>query len=65
MNRSPRSTMKTLSKILGPLALGLTIVPAILFASHTIDDALLKGLMLAGCVLWFVAAPKFMSGGSE
>jgi len=57
--------MKTLSKILGPLALALTIVPAILFAAHAIDDSTLKGLMLAGCVLWFVAAPQFMSGGSQ
>jgi hypothetical protein len=57
--------MKTLFKILGPLALALTIVPAILFAVKVIDDATLKGLMLGGCVLWFVAAPKFMSGGSE
>jgi len=57
--------MKTLSKILGPLALALTIIPAVLFAFQTIDDTLLKGLMLAGCVLWFAAAPKFMAGGSD
>jgi hypothetical protein len=61
----PNKTMKTLSRILGPLALALTIVPAILFAFRVIDDGTLKGVMLAGCVLWFVAAPQFMSGGSQ
>ena len=57
--------MKMLSQILGPLALALTIVPAALFALQVIDDATLKGLMLCGCVVWFVAATQFMSGGSQ
>lgn len=57
--------MKMFAKILGPLALALTILPSVLFAFRLIDDATLKGAMLGGCVLWFAAAPKFMSGGSR
>ena len=57
--------MKTLWSILGPLALVLTLLPPILFISEVMSDATVKALMLAGCGLWFVAAPGFLSGGDK
>jgi hypothetical protein len=57
--------MKTLWSILGPLALVLTLLPPILFMSEVMSDATVKALMLAGCGLWFVAAPGFLSGGDK
>ena len=56
---------KMITKILGVLALGLTIVPPILNATDTLSDPGMKHLMLAGCVLWFATAPTFMKGGAE
>jgi len=57
--------MKTFWSILGPLALLLTLLPPILFACGVMSDATVKALMLAGCGLWFVAAPGFLSGGDK
>ena len=57
--------MKTLWSILGPLALVLTLLPPMLFMSGLMSDATVKALMLAGCGLWFVAAPGFLSGGDK
>lgn len=63
--------MKALSRVLGPVALALTVVPAVVFAVVNVGeetlrgDALMKGLMLVGCVLWFVVAPSFMPGGDR
>jgi hypothetical protein len=57
--------MKNLFLLLGPLALVLTIGPPILFLTGSITDATVRGLMLVGCILWFVAAPGFMSGGDR
>jgi hypothetical protein len=51
-------------KILGLIALGLTVVPPILFLMGAIALPLMKGVMLGGCVLWFATAPFFMKGGS-
>jgi hypothetical protein len=57
--------MKKAAKILGVLALGLTIVPPILYAIQSLGEPAMKTLMLGGCVLWFVTAPAIMKGGSE
>jgi hypothetical protein len=57
--------MKKAAKILGVLALGLTIVPPILYAIQSLGEPAMKTMMLGGCVLWFVTAPAIMKGGSE
>ncbi len=57
--------MKKIAMILGMLALALTVVPPILNAMKSLDDPAMKGIMLGGCVLWFVTAPAFMKGGAE
>lgn len=56
--------MKTLLKPVGFLALALTCVPPVLFATGVLGEAALKGLMLAGTVLWFATAPFFLKGGT-
>jgi hypothetical protein len=57
--------IKMIAKILGVIALGLTVVPPILYATSSLQDVAMKSLMLGGCVLWFVTAPLFMKGGAE
>jgi hypothetical protein len=57
--------MQLAAKILAPLGLALTVVPPVLFAFHMIPAGPLKQLMLAGCALWFLAAPLWMKGGAE
>jgi len=57
--------MQMTLKILGLAALALTIVPPFLFLFQAITEPAMKGSMLAGCALWFMAAPFFMKGGSE
>ena len=47
------------------LALALTLGPAILFAAGWLGDMSMKILMLAGTVLWFVAAPRWLKGGTD
>ena len=51
-------------KILGLIALGLTIVPPLLFLTGSMALPVMKGVMLGGCVLWFATAPFFMKGGA-
>jgi hypothetical protein len=57
--------MKILFSILGPLGLAFTLAPPILFLTGSLTEATVKGWMLAGCFLWFLAAPVFMSGGDQ
>lgn len=49
--------MKLLASIFAVLALCLTVVPSILVFYGTIENDLNKKLMMAGTLLWFVAAP--------
>lgn len=57
--------MKSMTMILGPLGLALTVVPPVLFMAGMLGDGVMKGLMMAGALVWFVAAPSFMGGGEE
>ncbi len=57
--------MKTVTKVLAALALGLTVVPPLLFLSQSLAEEPMKHLMLAGCVLWFAASPFALKGGAE
>jgi hypothetical protein len=49
--------MKTLMSIIAIIALGLTIIPAILLFNGVIDADLHKKLMAVGAILWFLSAP--------
>jgi len=42
------------------IALGLTIIPAVLVASGILSWSTHANLMAAGMVLWFVTAPYWM-----
>lgn len=54
-----------LPRLLALIALALTIVPAALFAAGVLGDGPMKLLMLAGAVLWFVTAPRWLKGGTD
>lgn len=53
------------ARALALLALALTIGPAILYALGSLGDAPMKVLMLVGTVLWFLAAPRWLKGGTD
>lgn len=55
--------MNLIARLVGILALGLTLIPAIAFAAGGLDAAPMKTMMLAGAVLWFIAAPFWLKGG--
>lgn len=57
--------MQAAAKILALAALALTVVPPALFLFHHIAEPLMKGLMVAGCALWFCTAPFWLKGGAE
>jgi hypothetical protein len=57
--------MNTIAKIVAPLALAATILPAILFLGHILDASAMKTTMLAATLAWFVFAPKWMKGGDQ
>lgn len=50
---------------LSSLALALTIVPPILFAAGSLGDGPMKFAMVAGVVLWFLTAPRWLRGGES
>ena len=52
-------------KLISYLALALTIVPAVLFATGTLAEAPMKLTMLVGTVLWFATAPRWLHGGES
>ena len=57
--------MQQAAKIIAPAALGLTLVPPVMFMFHSLAEVPMKALMGAGCVLWFVTARYWMKGGAE
>lgn len=56
--------MQTLLKLLGLIALGLTVVPPVLFLIGAMALPMMKWVMLLGCLLWFSTAPLFMKGSA-
>ena len=50
-------------KLLSYLALVLTIVPALLFATGVLSEDTMKLVLLVGTVLWFATAPRWLHGG--
>jgi hypothetical protein len=57
--------MNITAKILAPLSLVATIVPAVLYAFKVMEDGPMKLTMLIGAVVWFVFAPFWLKGGNE
>lgn len=57
--------MQTSLKFLGFAALALTLIPPILFAAGSMDEVMMKAVLLVGTVLWFATAPFFLKGGGE
>ncbi|HWL17301.1 MAG TPA: hypothetical protein VNR00_16965 [Opitutus sp.] len=53
-----------LARLVALLALVLTVGPAILFAAGVLSDAAMKHTMLVGTLLWFIAAPRWLHGGT-
>ena len=57
--------MKSIAKVLAPLALAGTILPPLLFLLQAISEGPMKVTMLAAAILWFATAPFLMKGGGE
>lgn len=57
--------MQMLLKALALLALTLTLIPPILFATGSLAEGTMKALMLIAALLWFATAPFFLKGGGE
>jgi hypothetical protein len=58
--------MKTIARTIGFVALGLVILPPLAFMLQWLtNETLLKGLMLAGTVSWFVTAPMWLRSGDH
>jgi len=49
--------MKTPALIVSVVALALTIVPPLLLLAGSLEEGMMKTLMVVGTVLWFVAWP--------
>ena len=50
------TAMRFILQILCAVALGLTVIPPVLFCAGQVGQPLVKQLMLAGTLLWFGAA---------
>jgi hypothetical protein len=57
--------MRSFAKILGFVALSLTFVPPVLFATGALTEPMMKWLMVLGAILWFATAPLWMRGGAQ
>lgn len=57
--------MNTIAKVIGPLALAATLVPPLLFLFKMMSEPMMKDLMLAGAVAWFVVAPFWLKGAED
>ena len=53
--------MKSLARLVALFALVLVIAPPLAFFLRALtDESLMKTLMLAGTVLWFISAPVWL-----
>jgi hypothetical protein len=57
--------MHTTARILAPLSLVATILPAVLYAFKAIEDGPMKLTMLIATVVWFALSPFWLKGGGE
>jgi hypothetical protein len=52
--------MKRIAQIISYLALGATLLPAVLFFADRIELPLAKAWMLVAALVWFIATPFWM-----
>ena len=57
--------MNNLPKIIGALALIVTLISPIMFATENLSETAMKTSMLIAMIAWFVVAPKVMSAKVE
>lgn len=57
--------MNAVAKILAPLALAATILPAVLFLFKVLGEGPMKATMLVAAILWFATAPFWLKGGGK
>ncbi|MCS7089395.1 MAG: hypothetical protein RMN51_06565 [Verrucomicrobiota bacterium] len=57
--------MDPLMRVLACSALGLTVLPPLLFLAQQMEEPIMKHCMLAGTILWFLAAPWALKGGAR
>lgn len=57
--------MNAVAKVLAPLALVATILPAVLFLFKALGEGPMKATMLVAAIAWFVTAPFWMKGGDQ
>ena len=57
--------MNAAAKILAPLALVATLLPALLFLGHALSEGSMKAIMLVATIVWFVFSPFWMKGGGD
>lgn len=57
--------MNALARVLAPLALVATILPAVLFLFHGLGEGAMKAIMGVAAIAWFVFAPRWMKGGAD
>lgn len=53
--------MNNITKIVSLIALGMVVVPCLLYFLGTIDLGAVKWIALAGTIGWFIATPLWMS----
>ena len=56
-----RFAMKYLTKIVSLLALGMVIVPCLLYFLGVVELSVVKSVALVGTLGWFIATPMWMS----
>jgi hypothetical protein len=58
--------MKNIARYVGFVALALVILPPLAFMLQMMgNESLMKGLMLAGTIAWFVTAPLWLRAGDH
>ena len=54
--------MNKAAKVLGPLALFVTILSPVLFFFDVWSEGSMKSALLVAAILWFAVAPKWLKG---
>jgi hypothetical protein len=57
--------MKTALKLISFVALGLVIVPPLLYLAGSLAKAPMISLMLVGTLVWFASVPWWMGAGES
>ncbi len=57
--------MRIVLQIISAIALGLTVIPSMLFFSGRMELDMMKWLMLLATIAWFVVTPLWMGRKDE